>query len=151
MLELAKWDPAKELEEMSERFNRFFGTQKKNGNGNGGESLTVAKWAPAVDVTETDKEYAIKAELPEVKKEDVKVNVDNGCLTIQGERKQEKEEKNKKYHRIERSYGSFFRSFTLPDDADATKISAECKDGILNIKLPKTDKPKSKTTEVKIS
>jgi len=156
MLEMSKWDPItrwdpfRELEEMSNRLNRFFGT-KKAGNGDGGEALTVAQWAPAVDVSETDKEFLIKAELPEIKKEDVKVSVDDGVLTIQGERKQEKEEKGKKYHRIERSYGSFLRSFTLPDEADATRIGAEFKDGMLNIRLPKTEKPKPKATEVKIA
>ncbi|HZU98167.1 MAG TPA: Hsp20/alpha crystallin family protein [Planctomycetota bacterium] len=143
---IARWDPWKELEEMSSRLNRYFG--KKNGEE---ESLTVAEWAPAVDVSETEKEFVIKAELPEVKKEDVKVTVEDGILTIQGERKQEKEEKGKKFHRIERSYGSFVRSFTLPDEADATKVAAEVKDGMLNIRLPKTEKPKAKATEVKIS
>ncbi len=155
MLELEKWDPItrwdpfKELEEMSTRLNRYFGT-KKTGNGNG-ESLTITQWAPAVDVSETDKEFLIKAELPEIKKEDVKVTVDDGILTIQGERKQEKEEKDKKYHRIERSYGSFLRSFTLPDEADGSRIAADFKDGMLNIRLPKMEKAKTKATEVKIA
>lgn len=149
MLEMAKFDPFKELEEMSNRLNRFFGVSKP-GNGHG-ESLTITQWAPAVDVSETDKEFFIKAELPDIKKEDVKVTVEDGILTIQGERKLEKEEKGKKYHRIERSYGSFLRSFTLPDDADTTKVAAEVKDGMLNIRVPKTEKPKPKATEVKIA
>ena len=75
--------------------------------------MTVSQWAPLVDIAEDDKEYLIKVELPEVKKEDVKVTVENGVLTITGERKFEKEEKGKKYHRVERAYGSFMRSFTL--------------------------------------
>jgi len=145
---MTRWDPFKELEEMSTRLNRFFGGRK---SGEGDESLTVAQWAPAVDVSETDKEYLIKAELPEIKKEDVKVTVDDGVLSITGERRQEKEEKGKKFHRIERSYGSFSRSFTLPDDADGARIAAEFKEGMLNVRLPKTEKPKTSATEVKIA
>jgi HSP20 family protein len=92
----------------------------------------------------------IKAEIPEVKKEDVKVTVDNSILTIRGERKQEKEEKDKKYHRIERYYGSFTRSFTLPDNVDESKIEASFKDGMLNLQIPKTEEVKPKAIEVKV-
>lgn len=93
-----------------------------------------------------DKEYVINAEILEVKKEDVKVNVDNEVLSIQGEREQEKEEKGKKFHRVERAYGSFTRSFTLPENADGTRI----KDGMLKLQIPKTKKVKPKSTEVKV-
>jgi HSP20 family protein len=112
--------------------------------------MVVADWVPSVDVSETDGEYQIKAEIPDVKKEDVKVTVEDGVLTIQGERKQEKEEKGKKYHRVECSYGSFVRSFTLPDLVDEGKVKAEFKDGVLNLKLPKSEKAKPKSIEVKI-
>jgi HSP20 family protein len=104
-----------------------------------------------VDITETDVEYLIKAEIPEVKKEDVKVAVEDGVLTMQGERKQEKEEKGKKFHRVERYYGSFLRTFTVPDNVDETKVKAEFKDGILNVHLPKTEKAKPKAVEVKVA
>jgi HSP20 family protein len=117
---------------------------------NGKETMVVADWVPSVDVSETDGDYQIKAELPDVKKEDVKVTVENGVLTIQGERKQEKEEKGKKYHRVERSYGSFVRSFTLPDLVDEEKVKAEFKDGVLNLQLPKSEKAKPKAIEVKV-
>jgi HSP20 family protein len=117
---------------------------------NGKETMVVADWVPSVDVSETDGEYQIKAEIPDVKKEDVKVTVEDGVLTIQGERKQEKEEKGKKYHRVECSYGSFVRSFTLPDLVDEGKVKAEFKDGVLNLKLPKSEKAKPKSIEVKI-
>jgi HSP20 family protein len=100
---------------------------------------------------EDDKEYLIKAEIPEMKKEDIKVNVHDDVLTISGERKYEKEEKNKKYHRVERAYGSFMRSFTLPEDADGTRVMAEYKDGLLNVHLPKSEKAKPKSIEVTIS
>lgn len=113
--------------------------------------MTVADWAPTVDISETDAEYAIKAELPEVKKEDVKVTVEDGVLTLQGERKQEKEEKGKKYHRIERSYGRFVRSFTLPDTVDESKVKAEYTDGVLHLHLPKSEKAKPKQIDVKIA
>jgi len=106
---------------------------------------------PLVDIAEDDKEYLIKAELPEVKKEDVKVAVQDDVLTITGERKFEKEEQGKKYHRVERAYGSFTRSFTLPEDADPAKVSAGFKDGILMVHLAKSEKAKPKSIEVKVS
>ena len=110
MTGVTRWDPLKEMEALQNRLSGLFGrAHARRGNGEQ-ESITVAEWAPLVDITEDDKEYLIKAELPEVKKEDVKVAVENGVLTISGERKSEKEEKNKKYHRIERAYGSFERS-----------------------------------------
>ena len=114
------------------------------------EDFTVAEWSPKVDIVETDNEYTIKAELPEVNKEDVKISVENGELCISGERKQEKEEKGKKFHRIERVYGSFMRSFTLPGNADEANIKASFKDGMLNLTLPKTAQAKPRVTEVKI-
>ena len=94
------------------------------------ESITLAEWSPLVDITEDDKEYLIKAELPEIKKEEIKFTVENGVLVISGERKLEKEEKGRKYHGVERAYGSFVRSFSLPDDADADKVNAEFNDGV---------------------
>ena len=105
---------------------------------------------PRVDISETDKEFAIKAEIPDVQKEDVKVSVDNGVVTIQGERKQEKEEKGKKFHRVERYYGSFVRSFTLPDNIDEANIKASFKDGMLNLQIPKSAVAKPKSIEVKV-
>jgi HSP20 family protein len=112
--------------------------------------MVVADWAPSVDVSETEGEYQIKAEIPDVKKEDVKVTLEDGVLTIQGERKQEKEVKGKRYHRVERSYGRFVRSFTLPDVIDEEKVKAEFKDGILNLALPKSEKAKPKAIEVTV-
>ncbi len=146
---IKRWDPFRDLEEVSERMNRLFG---RIGFGDGGkEALTTVDWEPVVDISETEKDYIIKAELPEVKKEDVKVSVEEGVLTLQGERKQEKEEKGKRFHRIERSYGSFMRSFTLPADADETKVVADFKDGILNVHLGKSEKAKPKAIEVKVA
>jgi HSP20 family protein len=147
---LVRWDPFRELEDMSDRLNRMF-SRPSLPRTNSKETMIVADWVPSVDVSETDGEYQIKAEIPDVKKEDVKVTVEDGVLTIQGQRKQEKEEKNKKYHRVERSYGSFVRSFTLPDLVDEAKVKAEFKDGILNLQLPKSEKAKPKAIEVTVS
>jgi HSP20 family protein len=148
---LTRWDPFKEMEELQSRFGKFFGmTPARAGNG-GRESMTVTEWAPSVDIIEDNKEWLVKADLPEVKKEDVKVTVENGVLTITGERKIEKEEKDKKYHRIERSYGTFLRSFVLPDGADGSKVGADFKDGVLKVHLPKSEKATPKTVEVKVA
>lgn len=148
-MNLVRWDPFRELEDMSDRLNRMFGRPAARPE-SGKEAMTVADWIPAVDISETDAEYLIKAELPEVKKEDVKVTVQHGVLTIHGERKHEKEEKGKRYHRVERSYGSFTRSFTLPDEVDETKVRADFKDGMLHLHLPKSEKAKPKAIDVKL-
>jgi HSP20 family protein len=145
-----RWDPFKELEDMEKRLSSYFGRAPMRTDGEK-EAMTVAEWSPVVDITEDEKEYLIKAELPEMKKEDVKLTVQDDVLTISGERKYEKEEKGKKYHRVERAYGSFMRSFTLPEDADGSKIAAEYKDGVLKVRLPKAEKAKPKAIEVKVS
>lgn len=115
------------------------------------ESLTVADWTPAVDIQETEKEYLVKAELPEVKREDVKVTIEDNILMLTGERKAEKEEKGRKFHRIERFYGTFQRTFTVPPDAEESKVTAEFKDGVLFVHIPKGEKAKPKAIEVKPS
>ena len=147
---LTRWEPLKEFEDLQNRLSSVFGRAPVR-RGNGKEEITLADWSPLADITEDDKEYVIKAELPDLKTEDVKVTVENGVLTISGERNLEKEEKGKKYHRVERAYGSFLRAFTLPDDADAEKIQAEFKDGILTVHLPKSEKARPKQIEVKIA
>jgi HSP20 family protein len=153
-MNLIRYEPTafpffREMEAMSDRLNRLLGVTPR---GNGGkESLTVTDWSPAVDIQETEKEYLVKAELPEVKLEDVKVTVENGVLAIQGERRQEKEEKNKKFHRVERSYGTFLRTFAVPLDAEENKVAADFKDGILRVHLPKAEKPRPKAIEVKVA
>ncbi len=114
------------------------------------EAMTLSDWAPSVDIGENDKEYVVKAELPEVKKEDIEVNVEDGTLSITGERRVEKEETGMKFHRVERSYGRFERSFSLPDQADADKITSEYKDGILTIHLPKNPKAKPATHRIEV-
>lgn len=147
---LHRWDPFKELEDMQNRLSSLFGRAPVR-KGEGEENITVAEWAPLVDITEDEKEYLITAELPQVKREDVKVTLENGVLTIQGERKFEKEDKSRKYHRIERAYGSFVRSFTMPDDADESKVNAEFKDGVLKVHIAKSESAKPRSIEVKVS
>jgi HSP20 family protein len=139
------------MDVLQNRLARFFGLAPANTAKGGQELMTLAEWSPSVDISEDDKEWLIKADLPQVKKEDVKVTVENGVLTVTGERKFEKEEKDKKYHRIERSYGNFFWSFTLPEGAEGAKVSAQFKDGVLEVRLPKNEKAKSKAVEVKVA
>jgi len=144
---LVKWDPWREIEDMFDRYTRAMGMRRTGG---GGEIAAVADWSPQVDIAEGPDEFTIKAEIPEVNKDDVKITIDNGVVTIQGERKQEKEEKDKKFHRIERFYGSFSRSFSLPDNVNASASKATFKDGVLTLQIPKTAETKPKGIEVKV-
>jgi HSP20 family protein len=146
---LTRWEPFREMEDFQSRLSTFFGRPLRRGNGR--EEITLSEWTPLADITEDEREYLIKAELPEMKKENVKVSVESGVLTITGERKFEKEEKKKKYHRVERGYGKFTRSFTLPDDADASKVKAEFKNGLLTVHLPKSEKAKPKPIEINVA
>ncbi len=148
MNQLMRWNPFKEMDELQERLATLFGRLPPHRDQE--ERLTIVQWAPRVDIIEDDKEYLIKAELPEVRKEDVKVSVEDGVLTISGERKHEAEENGAKYHRVERAYGLFSRSFTVPESADASKVSAEFKNGVLTVHLPKDEKAKPKSIEVKV-
>src|SRR5512147_1565839 len=145
-----RWNPLKDRDELESRLATMFATREATGNG-GKEALTVAQWSPLVDITEDEKQYVIKAELPEMKKEDVRLTVENDVLTISGERKFEKEEKGRKYHRVERAYGSFVRNFSLPDDASPAKVTAEFKDGVLTVHLAKTEQAKPQHIEVKVA
>jgi HSP20 family protein len=116
----------------------------------GEESARHMEWAPAADVTETEREYLVKAELPGIKREDVKVTVEDSVLTIQGERSFEKAEEGEKQHRVERSYGSFYRSFSLPDNVAVGDIQAESRDGLLLLHLPKVKIQKPKVVQIKV-
>lgn len=145
-MSIIRWEPFREADEFfrsmsSPLFNRWL-----HPVGNGGE----VEWAPAADISETGTEYLVKAELPGVKREDVKVTLEDGVLTIQGERRHEKSSKDEKTHRTERFYGSFSRSFSLPDNADADNIRAESKDGVLSVHVPKRAGGKAKPVEIKV-
>lgn len=149
-MDLIKWNPFREIEDVMDRYRRLGGYPLRP-LGGFETAMTNADWSPRVDIAETDKEYSIKAELPEVKKEDVKVTLDQGLLSISGERKQEKEEKGKRFHRVECSYGSFTRSFRLPENIDEAGIKADYKDGVLVLTLPKAKIEKAKGKEIKIT
>ena len=139
-----KWDPFREFDELQGRLRSLF---IENGNGEEVERFAgseLSDWSPAVDVAEDDKQYLITADLPEVKKKDIKVTAEDGQLIISGERKREKEEKKKTWHRLERSHGSYSRSFRLPDEVDAGKIDAAFKEGVLTVSLPKSPEKQKK-------
>jgi len=138
MANVVRWDPFSEMD-------RFFGRLAPRSSGPwprlawsdyGGTNF---EWSPSADISETEKEYLVRAELPAVKKEDVKVTVDGGMITIEGERKQEKQDENEKFHRVESFYGSFSRSFSLPENVDAPNVKCESKDGVLTVHIPKKE------------
>ncbi len=140
---LVRWDSNRELASMEiDRLNRMFSDMRGEGLGRG--------WVPAVDIYETDShEVVLKAELPDMKREDIGLTVENNVLTLKGERKLESDVRRDQYQRVERLYGTFTRSFTLPSTVDATDITASYKDGVLTIRLPQREeaKPKQITVE----
>jgi HSP20 family protein len=144
-MQLTRWNPFVELDEIQQRLNRLFLERTtKSGETN------FADFMPAVDIEETDTEFIVKADLPDVKKEELKVHVQDGVLTIEGERKQQKEEKGKRFHKIEREYGRFVRRFALPTDVNSEKVRAEFKDGVLSVALPKAPAVTPKMIDVKV-
>src|SRR5262245_45008297 len=147
------WDPFAELREMSDRLNRVFATDPFGLAGRRSEDQPLAgvDFAPQTNISETDNAYLIKLDLPEVKKEDVTVSVENGLLTIEGERKQERKDENERFHRIESSYGRFLRRFSLPDDADENAVEAAYKDGTLTLSVKKTPQKTPKARQIKVS
>lgn len=146
---IVKWDPFREFDELQTRLGRLF--PMRAGRRPLDEETFFADWSPAADVQETDTEFLIKADLPEVTKEDVKVQVEDGVLTVQGERRREEETNGKRFHKVEREYGKFVRRFALPIEIDATKVQAEFKNGVLNVHLPKTAKAVAKAIDVKVA
>jgi len=146
----AVWDPFREFQEISDRLNRYYqGTQANNEQGEK-QALRAFDWAPAVNISETDNAYLIKVDLPEVKKEDVKVTSENGVLAIEGERRQEKRSESEKFHRVESVYGRFQRRFTLPDDAQEEQIEASFKDGALQVAVPKAAAKSPKARQIAV-
>ncbi|MCD6059766.1 MAG: Molecular chaperone (small heat shock protein) [Moraxellaceae bacterium] len=148
-----RWNPFREMEEILDRYTRAMGGHSQLPATSGDrEALSRPDWMPAVDILERKDRYVLKVELPEVKKEDVKVAVDNGVLTISGERHMEvdDEDQGSQHRRVERLYGSFSRSFTLPEEADENGIDASYKDGMLTLSIPKIAKPEPRAIEVKV-
>ena len=143
-------DSLRELENMSQRLNgvlRGRGTPREDRE----EAMALADWIPMVDVVETEGEFLLHAELPGVEKKDVKLSIERGVLTLAGQRDQPKEEKGRRYHRIERTYGRFARSYTMPELVDEQKLTAEFRNGVLTVHLPKSEKAKPKSIEVQVN
>jgi len=147
-MNIVSWTPLREMDDIFSRYRRLAGGLASNGGD--GESGAQSEWRPVANISETKNEYVIKAELPEVDRKDVHVSVDSGAVTIRGERKMEKEDEDSTQHRIESFYGAFSRSFSLPDNADVENISAEAKNGVLKVHIPKTKETQPKTIEVAV-
>jgi HSP20 family protein len=151
---IARWNPARELLDVEREFNKFFNTF---GNRFGlretseADEYENAVWMPLTDISENKNSFILKLDLPGVSKEDVKISFSDGQLNISGERKQEKENKDSKYYRVERTYGKYFRSFTLPKQIKEDKIDAEFKDGQLTITVPKAEEIKPKEIPIKVN
>ena len=151
---LVKWNPSKELLSIEREFNRMFNSfSNRFGFGNGDDvdkEYENAVWSPLSDIYEDKENYVLTLDLPGIKKDNVKISYVDGQLNISGERKQEKESKDGTYHRVERSYGKYFRSFSLPKEIKNDKIDAEFKDGQLTITVPKAEEVKPKEIDIKV-
>ena len=146
--QMSRWEPFRELEEIERRLESLF---DRSPFSRSQEGIPAQQWYPQVDISEDEKEYSIKADLPEVAKTDVKVSFREGVLEIAGERKQEKKETTRRFHRTERTYGAFMRSFTLPAAAEGERAKAEFHDGVLTVRIPKSEKLAPKAIEVRVS
>lgn len=142
-----EWNPFRELEEIRGRFDRLLGLPR---GAEEREELALGDWRPACNVSETENEYRVQAELPNIKKEDVRVTLEEGVLSISGERRAESEERGEKFHRREVSYGSFVRRFALPDDADPEKIEASFGEGMLRVVVPKNLQKATRARQIEV-
>ena len=145
-MNLTRWEPYRELSTLQDRLNRAFGATF--GRPERDDELSMAAWAPPVDIAEEKDRIVITAELPGFKEDQIEIQSENGLLTLRGERKFEKESDIKSYHRVERSYGQFVRSFSLPANVDREKIKADFSDGLLRIELPKREDAKPRTIKI---
>ena len=145
---IVPWDPFKNILSLQERMNRLFDEAVHRGQA--GEALAGPTWSPAVDIYETDEDIVIDAELPGMDRDDVDIQVRDNTLILKGERKMEKTVKDEGYHRMERMYGSFSRTFTLPSTVDQEKISASYDKGVLHIRMPKTAKTKPQQIKIEV-
>jgi HSP20 family protein len=144
---IVRWDPYRELAAMQDRLNQFFDDTRRSDD----DVMSRGDWMPAVDIFQTDQhEVVLKAELPGVKREDIDLKVENNTLTIQGERRQEKSVAKEHYHRVERCYGAFGRSFSLPNTIDSEKVRAEYRDGVLTVTLPLREEAKPRQIKVDV-
>lgn len=144
-MNVVRWEPFREIEDMFRHYSPLLGRGLRREGGEAGG------WMPVANISETDKEYVIKAELPEVKKEDVKITLDNGVMTITGERRHEKEQKDESEIRVESFYGTFSRSFSLPENIDPDAIRAETREGVLCVRIPKTEAAKPQPISIQVN
>jgi HSP20 family protein len=149
MTVLTRWEPFREFSTLQDRMNRLF-RDSYNSEGGRDESLTASSFAPAVDVYEDEHQVSLKIEVPGIDEKDIDVRIENNTLTVHGERKIEKEEKEENYRRVERQYGSFTRTFTLPTTVDSEKVQANYDKGVLKIALPKKAEAKPKQIKVNV-
>jgi HSP20 family protein len=145
-MELVRWRPRRYVPSVSDDIDRAFDRMIRNWVSP--VSFSEFDWNPSIDVSESENDIVVKAELPGVDSKDVEISVDNNNLIISGEKRQEEEEKDRNYYRLERSYGSFRRSFALPPDVDVDKIRASSKDGVISVVIPKSGEKKSKKVEI---
>lgn len=149
---IVRWEPFRDLLAIQDRMNRIFDESFRGMNRQGEDDWALGgAWAPLVDIYEREGNIELKAELPGVDSKDVDVRVENNVLTLRGERRIDKEVKRESYHRVERAYGSFSRSFTLPSMVDTERIKAEFKDGVLHLTLPKKEEAKPRQISIKVS
>ena len=141
-----RWDPFRDLNTLQDRMNRLFEDAGRGMRNEEPASTTI--WSPAVDIYETEGEIVVKAELPGMDRKDIQLNLENNVLTIRGDRRFEKETKEDNYQRIERSYGGFSRSFSIPTTVDEDQIRADYKDGVLKVALPKKEQAKPKQIQI---
>jgi HSP20 family protein len=149
---IVRWEPFRDLASLQERMNRLFDESFKGiGRGTEDDWLLGGTWAPAVDIFEQEGNIVLKAELPGIDPKDVDIRLENNVLTLRGERKVDNEVKRESFHRIERAYGTFARSFTLPSTVDQQSIKADYKDGVLKVVLPKREEAKPKQITIGIT
>lgn len=145
-MNLTRWEPYREIAALQDRLNRAFGSALSRNERD--DEMSLAAWAPPVDIAEEKDRILVTAELPGFKENEIEIQSENGMLTVRGERKFEKAHDGKSYHRVERSYGQFVRSFALPNNVDREKIKAEFSDGLLRIELPKREDAKPRTIRI---
>jgi HSP20 family protein len=146
-MNLMRWDPYREVASLQDRLNRVFGAYPY-GNRERDDEMSLSAWAPPVDIAEEKDRILITAELPGFKENEIEIQTENGMLTLRGERRFEKETDGKSYHRVERSYGQFLRSFSLPNNVDRERIKATFRNGLLEVDLPKREDAKPRTIKV---
>jgi HSP20 family protein len=148
---IVRWEPFRNLLSLQERMNRLFEESASGLSRGQEEDWSMGAWAPAVDIYEHGTDVVLKAELPGVEPKDVDIRIENNVLTLRGERKVDTEVKKESYHRVERSYGTFSRAFTLPSTVDTANVKAEYKDGVLRITLPKREEAKPKQIQINVT